>query len=127
MKEIRVYVVNAELYDGEKWIQELSNKEFIAIAEEQGTIYSLKGFENDYNDDCVDTINTFIRFIKVESERGDVFSGIDSDLYNCIADLDERSEPLSSVESAAAYKLYELCKEFVDTFDALDSSGGINV
>ena len=69
MKEIRVYVVNADLYEGEDLIQELSNEEFIALAEEQGTVYSLKGFENAYNDDCVDTINTFIRFIKVESEE----------------------------------------------------------
>lgn len=36
------------------------------LAEEQGTVYSLKGFESDYNNDCVDTINTYIRFIEVE-------------------------------------------------------------
>ena len=66
MKEIRVYVVNCGLYDGEEFISEMTNEQFMAIAEEQGGVYSLKGFERDYNDEYIGSAFTFIRFIEVE-------------------------------------------------------------
>ena len=66
MKEIRVYVVSCDLYDGEEYIPEMTNEQFMNLADEQGTVYSLNVFESDYNNECVDTINTYIRFIEVE-------------------------------------------------------------
>lgn len=69
MKEIRVYIVNADMYEGEEYICDLSNEAFMAIAEEQGTVYSLKGFEWSYNNEDVDTINTYMRIIEVECEE----------------------------------------------------------
>lgn len=66
MKEIRVYVVNRDLYDGEEYIPEVSNECFMAIAEEQSSVYSLNVFEYVYNNENIDMINTYIRFIEVE-------------------------------------------------------------
>jgi hypothetical protein len=66
MKEIRVYVVNCDNYEGCEDLQAISNLRFIEIAEEQGTVYSLKGFENNVNADWLGLDNAYIRFIEVE-------------------------------------------------------------
>lgn len=69
MKEIRVYVVNGDLYDGEDSIRDMDNHTFIEVAEEQGTVFSLKGFETNWNNwDCFapSPESTFLRFIEVE-------------------------------------------------------------
>ena len=63
MKEIRVYVVNCDLYDGD--LCNLSNEEFMDIAEEQGSVYSLAGFQYDYNQDNICSGCTIIRFIEI--------------------------------------------------------------
>ena len=73
MKELRVYVVNMEDFEGE--FQNLSDEEVMNIAEESGSVYSLKGFENAFN--SCDSENyarfielnadySYIRFIEVE-------------------------------------------------------------
>ena len=66
MKEIRVYVVNCDNYEGCEDLLAVSNLRFIEIAEEQGSVYSLKGFENDVNADWLGLDNAYIRFIAVE-------------------------------------------------------------
>lgn len=66
MKEIRVYVVNCDNYEGCEDLQAISNLRFIEIAEEQGLVYSLKGFEYDVNADWLCLDNAYIRFIEVE-------------------------------------------------------------
>lgn len=66
MNEIRVYVVNCDNYEGCEDLREVSNLRFIEIAEEQGTVYSLKGFENDVNEGWLGLDNAYIRFIEVE-------------------------------------------------------------
>lgn len=70
MKEIRVYVVNCDNYKGCEDLQAVSNLRFIEIAEEQGCVYSLKGFENDVNEDWLGLDNAYIRFIEVECAEG---------------------------------------------------------
>jgi hypothetical protein len=67
MENIRVYGVDLDLIPNKETIRkivdfELSDKEFIDLAELQGFIWSIKGFEHDYN---IDHLNTqlFIRFI----------------------------------------------------------------
>lgn len=65
MKEIRVYAINCDMYEGEVLIQELSDDKFMDIAEEQGLVYSLEQFAYDYNNEYMDNWNTFIRFIEV--------------------------------------------------------------
>ena len=63
--ETRVYVVNQE--DSEKAIKDLTDEEFIGIAEQWGRVYSLKGFQEIFNDqkDEVSHSEDFIRFINV--------------------------------------------------------------
>ena len=63
--ETRVYVVNQE--DSEKDIKDLTDEEFIGIAEQWGRVYSLKGFQEIFNDqkDEVSHSEDFIRFINV--------------------------------------------------------------
>lgn len=63
--ETRVYVVNQE--DSEKAIKDLTDEEFMDIAESWGRVYSLKGFQETFNDqkDEVGHSEDFIRFINV--------------------------------------------------------------
>ena len=63
--ETRVYVVNQE--DSEKVVNDLTDEEFIGIAEQWGRVYSLKGFQETFNDqkDEVSHSEDFIRFINV--------------------------------------------------------------
>lgn len=66
MKEIRVYVVN--VWDSENYFHNayVSDERFMEIAEKQGSVYSLKGFEIAYNTENIDSSSTYIRFIEVE-------------------------------------------------------------
>lgn len=69
MKEIRVYVVNCDNYEGCEDLREVSDLRFIEIAEEQGGVWSLMGFQtnwNDWSNTCPDAESTYIRFIEVE-------------------------------------------------------------
>ena len=63
--ETRVYVVNQE--DSEKAIKDLTDEEFMDIAENWCRVYSLKGFQEIFNDqkDEVSHSEDFIRFINV--------------------------------------------------------------
>jgi hypothetical protein len=65
--EIRVYGIDLDkIYDGlehQRIIDfELTNEEFIEIAESHGLIWSLKGFEHQYNIDDIKS-QTLIRII----------------------------------------------------------------
>lgn len=69
MREIRVYVVDLGEYQGDKNVYSLGNLEFMQEAERQGNVYSLRGFENDYNYDFINTSNSIIRFVEVECKE----------------------------------------------------------
>lgn len=65
--EIRVYVIEASnslRYD-EKIFTQLTDDEFMNIAEEEGRVYSLVGFQEAFNEIEVDTTVDCIRFISV--------------------------------------------------------------
>lgn len=47
MKELRVYIIPSRLVDGD--INNLSNEDFIDIAEMDGEVYSLEGFQRYWN------------------------------------------------------------------------------
>lgn len=72
MKELRVYVINIEDVDFERQmpvnttVEELSDKDFIEIAEEQGLVYTLNGFTQAFNDQDINSSIDIIRFIEVE-------------------------------------------------------------
>lgn len=78
MKELRVYVVNPCGHSRSD-IKKLSIEEFAEIAENQGTVYSVKGFEKAVNSGELPNISDyFIRFATceygdVEEVKGKVF------------------------------------------------------
>lgn len=78
MKEIRVYAINVDFCNDEIYAKDLSNEDFIYIAEKQGTVYSLKGFEYNFNNEYIDTTNFYIRFIEVDG----VAESINSEEWN---------------------------------------------
>lgn len=65
MKETRVYVIDTSETE-ETNLNEISDEQFMDIAEEQGSVYTLKAFETAFNRESVYTGLDFIRFIEVE-------------------------------------------------------------
>jgi hypothetical protein len=59
----KVYVVNVENIPDGKTYKDLTDDEFMSYAEYEGTIYSLRGFENAVNQDDFDSVNSVIRII----------------------------------------------------------------
>ena len=62
--ETRVYAVNLDIINDERVIKNLPDNEFKDIAEEQGLVYTLKGFEMSFNNDEVSD-QWVIRFLEV--------------------------------------------------------------
>ena len=65
MKEIRVYVVDVHS-DTDELIPLLSDEEFMNVSEDNGTVYTLKGFQHAFNNDLINSSEEFIRIIEVE-------------------------------------------------------------
>lgn len=65
MKEIRVYVLDIYLIEEENAIN-YTDEQFMEQAENNGTVFSLKGFEKAFNNEEVNTNIDYIRFIEVE-------------------------------------------------------------
>lgn len=62
--ETRVYVVDTHsLFSKPHW--ELSEEKFMSLAEEQGTVYTLEGFQKDFNIGSISETTSVIRFINV--------------------------------------------------------------
>ena len=66
MKKIRVYGINIDLLDYGKviGIHNITDEEFIDIAEEMGFIWSIDGFQSQFNNLEINIENLIIRFIK---------------------------------------------------------------
>ena len=60
MKEMRVYVLDMSL------MNDYTDEEFMEKAENYGSVYTLKGFENAFNSEELNTFVDYIRFIEVE-------------------------------------------------------------
>lgn len=75
-KEVRVYLISTEIVE-EKYpeldsINNISDEEFMDMAEEEGTVYSLKGFQeqwNHYGYEMATPDYSYIRFIEVETQE----------------------------------------------------------
>lgn len=65
--EIRVYVIEAEntLMVDERIFSDLTDEEFMDLAEEEGRVYSLEGFKDAFNEEEINTAIDVIRFINV--------------------------------------------------------------
>lgn len=62
-KEKRVYLINLDEVEFDKGYHSLTDEEFIKISESQGLVYSLNGFQAQFNQNEINQFNTVIRFI----------------------------------------------------------------
>ena len=85
-KEYRIYTIPIRnLTDYTK----VSDDEFIEAAEQFGSIYTLKGFENDFNDEYINC-NDYLRIISVP-----VYDNLDS---NVTVNVNELASTLADAE-----------------------------
>ena len=65
--EYIVYAINPMMWEGAttRFIMSLSDEEFMDVAEEQGLVYTLKGFEWDFNNENISDM-WYIRIIKTD-------------------------------------------------------------
>lgn len=61
--EKRVYLINMDLVENDFLFYSATDEQIKNIAEEQGTVYSLNGFKNVFNNDEINFFNSFIRII----------------------------------------------------------------
>ena len=66
MKETRVYVVDSQHIE----IFDMDEEPYIDLCETFGKVYFLKGFQEAFNRDEIDSCTSFIRFIEVEVYDG---------------------------------------------------------
>ncbi|WGK93818.1 MULTISPECIES: hypothetical protein [Flavobacterium] len=65
--ETRIYVLDtADFGEQEKHYSDLTNEEFQSLAEEQGRVYTLEGFQEAFNLGEINSSIDFIRFINVK-------------------------------------------------------------
>ena len=62
--ETRVYVIDTFNVKERNW-NDLTNEEFINLAEEDGNVYTLQGFQEAFNSQDINTEIDVIRFINV--------------------------------------------------------------
>lgn len=65
-KEIRIYIVDVNMYEFDTSPATWSDEKFISEAEIQGNVYTLKSFEKKWNNENV-VVDSFIRFIEIEN------------------------------------------------------------
>ena len=64
MKELRAYVVNVDVI--ENYAGFVTDDIFIELAEKQGSVYTLKGFEIAFNYQELNPSTDMVKFIEVE-------------------------------------------------------------
>lgn len=65
--ETRVYVIDTFDFDIDVVPTSWDDERFMSEAEIQGSVYTLNGFQEAFNDETVNSSVEFIRFIKVET------------------------------------------------------------
>ncbi len=61
--ETRVYGIDLENYEFDTHPGSWNSEKFMAEAEIQGNVWSLKGFEKDFNEETINENNLFIKFV----------------------------------------------------------------
>jgi hypothetical protein len=61
--ETRVYGIDLNKIDLTHGLDEISNEDFIILAEHCGYVWTLIGFQNDFNNQYINDDNFFIRII----------------------------------------------------------------
>ncbi len=67
MKEIRVYCIDYGACKDESDFYTISNEDFIELAEQDGNIYTLDGFQQAFNQEEISSFVDYIRFIEVDN------------------------------------------------------------
>jgi len=67
MENIRVYLICLSDLSESQDVHDLSDEQWIKISEEQGLVYSLTGFAEQFNAEMINEIDTVMRFINVYS------------------------------------------------------------
>jgi hypothetical protein len=63
LKQTRVYVINTDIQRSSIFYKRMTDEEFMDEAELQGTVYSLEGFVEAFNNEEVDTNSDVIKTI----------------------------------------------------------------
>jgi hypothetical protein len=63
MKEMKVYVMSIKSIPEGLNCQDITDQDFMNYSEFEGSVYSLRGFENAVNQDDFDSVNSVIRII----------------------------------------------------------------
>ena len=66
--ELRVYVIDVDVITEETYYDDLSDEQFMDIAEENGRVYTLPNFQEAFNEGYVNTAIDVIRIIEVPSD-----------------------------------------------------------
>lgn len=61
---VNVYLIDINQLDEGEVPTSWDDNTFVNVAECQGLVYSLEGFQNAFNNDEIDTYNCYIRFVK---------------------------------------------------------------
>lgn len=89
--ETRIFVVNLDLlneHQNARGYMHLTDEEFMSLSEEQGSTYSVAGFQEAFNNNFISTENCVIRVIEVDSEQTELRNKL-QDIYNDIVMLKE--------------------------------------
>lgn len=63
----RVYIVKDDQLN-DLYVDDLDDETFMTLAEEEGNVYTLKGFQNAWNEDTIlYPVDSYIRILKVKT------------------------------------------------------------
>ena len=114
--ETRVFVVNLDLlheHQNARGYMHLTEEEFMTLAEEQGSVYSVPGFEEAFNNNFISTENCVIKVIEVDSEQTELRNKL-QDIYDDIVMLKEGTWEPDYVSCMASIRSIEKICEILN-------------
>ena len=108
-KEMRIYIVDVNMYDFDTSPSTWSDEKFISEAEIQGNVYTLKSFEKNWNNENI-VFDSFIRFIEVENVEDFTSHLISINKIELASNLAHKSvmdELIIPFQTNGSYSLYE--------------------
>ena len=108
-KEIRIYIVDVNMYEFDTSPATWSDEKFISEAEIQGNVYTLKSFEKNWNNENV-VFDSFIRFIEINNVEDFTSHLITINKIELALNLAHKSvidELIIPFQTDGSYSLYE--------------------
>lgn len=108
-KEIRIYIVDVNMYEFDTSPVTWSDEKFISEAEIQGNVYTLKSFEKKWNNENV-VVDSFIRFIEIENAEDFTPHLISINKIELASNLAHKSvmdELIIPFQTDGSYSIYE--------------------